>query len=334
MQVFSFYKNDDITRRALHVQLVARISKIIGYALKLNLDLIEAISLGHDIGHTPLGHKGEMFLNELYYAHTRRFFNHNVHSVRNLMIVTNSNLTLQTYDGILCHCGEKAFDEYRPNTIKSFDEFMEMLERCYTEKDYIGTLRPSTLEGCVVRISDMIAYLAKDRQDASKANLCKLKDFENNSLLGNNNIDLIDSIIKNIVKNSMGKPYLKIDGPVYTEICRIKDENNQKIYSSDIVNNPYFDVVKPMMEKIYEKMRADVLNRNYESPIFKHHLNHPILGNCYRNSKVRSIVADVDDIVVDYIASMTDDYFLDLYVHEFIDDELSDGTLWEAQTAL
>lgn len=162
-QVFSFYKNDDITRRALHVQLVARIAKIIGQALELNLDLIEAIALGHDIGHTPFGHKGETFLNELYYDHTKRYFNHNVHSVRNLMIVTKSNLTLQTYDGILCHCGEKAFDEYRPNNIRTFDEFMEVFEKCYTEKDYIRTLRPSTLEGCVVRISDMIAYLKIDR---------------------------------------------------------------------------------------------------------------------------------------------------------------------------
>lgn len=322
-QVFSFYKNDDITRRALHVQLVARISKIIGQALELNLDLIESIALGHDIGHTPFGHKGETFLSELYYDHTNRYFNHNVHSVRNLMIVTNSNLTLQTYDGILCHCGEKAFDEYRPNDIKTFDEFMVVFEKCYTEKDYIGTLRPSTLEGCVVRISDMIAYLAKDRQDASKANLCKMKDFEKSKLLGNNNIEIVDRIIKNIVKNSMGKPYLKIDQLIYDEICRIKDENNQKIYSCDIVDKPYFDIIKPMMGKIYEKMWEDVENRNFASPVFRHHLNHPILGNCYRKGeKDRRIIANVDDIVVDYIASMTDDYFLDLFVHEFPNDEL------------
>mgnify|MGYP002769735962 FL=1 len=321
-QVFSFYKNDDITRRALHVQLVARIAKIIGQALELNLDLIEAIAIGHDIGHTPFGHKGETFLSELYYEHRQRYFNHNVHSVRNLMIVTTSNLTLQTYDGILCHCGEKAFDEYYPNNITTFDEFMEIYEKCYIEKDYIETLRPSTLEGCVVRISDMIAYLAKDRQDASKANLCKMKDFNTNSILGKTNIELVNNIIKNIVKNSMGKSYLKIDKVVYDEMCRIKDENNKKIYSNVVVNRPYFDIVKPMMEKIYEKMRADVENRNFNSPIFKHHLNHPILGNCYRNEKDRSIIANIDDIVVDYIASMTDDYFLDLFMHEFPNDEL------------
>lgn len=322
-QVFSFYKNDDITRRALHVQLVARISKIIGQALELNLDLIEAIALGHDIGHTPFGHKGELFLNELYFEHTKRYFNHNVHSVRNLMIVTNSNLTLQAYDGILCHCGEKAFDEYTPSNIRTFDEFMDIFEKCYTEKDFIGTLRPSTLEGCVVRVSDMIAYLAKDRQDASKADLCKMGDFQKNALLGNSNINIIDCIIKNIVKNSMGKPYLKIDTAVYQEMCEIKKENNEKIYSNDNVNQPYFEIIKPMMRKIYEKMRSDVENRNFYSPIFQHHLNHSILGNCYRKSKEdRKIVANTDDIVVDYIASMTDDYFLDLFVHEFENDEL------------
>lgn len=322
-QVFSFYKNDDITRRALHVQLVARIAKIIGQALELNLDLIEAIALGHDIGHTPFGHKGEKFLNELYYEYTNRYFNHNVHSVRNLMTVTNCNLTLQTYDGILCHCGEKAFDEYRPSNIKDFDEFMQIFEKCYTEEKFINTLRPSTLEGCVVRVSDMIAYLAKDRKDASKAHICKAKDFKNNNLLGDSNSKIINRIVKNIVKNSMGKPYLKIDKPVYDEMCSIRDENYKKIYSNPLVEQPYSEIVRPMMRKIYEKMRSDIENRNFSSPVFQHHLNHSILGNCYRKSKEdRKIVANVDDIVVDYIASMTDDYFLDLFIHEFKDDEL------------
>ena len=81
-QVFSFYSNDDITRRALHVQLVSRIARNIGAVLGLNLDLIEAISLGHDIGHTPFGHAGERFLSELLQNETGRFFNHNVQSVR------------------------------------------------------------------------------------------------------------------------------------------------------------------------------------------------------------------------------------------------------------
>ena len=81
-QVFSFYKNDDISRRAYHVQLVSRIGRNIGSVLNLNTDLIEAISLGHDIGHTPFGHDGERLLDKLYQGRTGRRFNHNVHSVR------------------------------------------------------------------------------------------------------------------------------------------------------------------------------------------------------------------------------------------------------------
>ena len=76
-QVFSFYKNDDITRRALHVQLVSRIARTIGKALNLNLELIEAIALGHDLGHTPFGHAGESILNEIYFSKTGRYFAHN-----------------------------------------------------------------------------------------------------------------------------------------------------------------------------------------------------------------------------------------------------------------
>ena len=105
-QVFSLYKNDDITHRSLHVQLVSRIARTIGKALNLNLDLIEAISLGHDVGHTPFGHTGERFLDEQYANHANRRFAHNVHSVRVLDKIFPLNLTLQTLNGIIAHNGE------------------------------------------------------------------------------------------------------------------------------------------------------------------------------------------------------------------------------------
>ena len=121
-QVFSFYSNDDITRRALHVQLVSRIARNIGAVLGLNLDLIEAISLGHDIGHTPFGHAGERFLSELLQNETGRFFNHNVQSVRVLENMFARNVSLQTLDGILCHNGEFEQQKYRPHFGKTFAE--------------------------------------------------------------------------------------------------------------------------------------------------------------------------------------------------------------------
>ena len=170
-QVFSFYKNDDISRRGLHVQLVSRIARDIGGLLGLNTDLIEAIALGHDIGHTPFGHAGERFLSEIYFSRTGRHFNHNVHSARVLDKITPWNVSLQVLDGVLCHNGEFEQHEYRPQPAKTFADFDREMEACYQEQANIRLLVPMTLEGCVVRISDMIAYVGKDRQDAVRAHL-------------------------------------------------------------------------------------------------------------------------------------------------------------------
>ena len=127
-QVFSFYKNDDIARRALHVQLVSRISRTIGNALGLNPDLIEAIALGHDIGHTPFGHAGEKFLDELMYQTCGRHFSHNIHSVRVLDGIFPYNISLQTLSGIASHDGEMEMCVYEPKPLSSFGEFDEMIE--------------------------------------------------------------------------------------------------------------------------------------------------------------------------------------------------------------
>ena len=127
-QVFSLTKNDDISRRALHVQLVSRIARTIGKTLNLNLELIEAIALGHDIGHTPFGHAGERFLDDLYSDRTGRHFSHNIHSVRVLDKIFPYNITLQTLDGIAAHNGELECIEYRPRPLESFEEFDELIE--------------------------------------------------------------------------------------------------------------------------------------------------------------------------------------------------------------
>ena len=182
-QVFSLVKNDDITRRSLHVQLVSRIARTIGRALNLNLDLIEAIALGHDIGHTPFAHCGEVFLNDLYHKHTGRYFNHNIHSVRVLDKIFPLNLTLQTLSGIAGHNGEIELSEYRPVPMDSFEQFETELEKCYTIPGYANKIQPSTLEGNVVRISDIIAYLGKDRQDAASIQMVEDSAFPTTSVI-------------------------------------------------------------------------------------------------------------------------------------------------------
>ena len=209
-QVFSFYKNDDITRRGLHVQLVSRIARTIGKALGLNLDLIEAISLGHDIGHTPFGHAGESFLDELLFEHTGRHFSHNIHSVRVLDKIFPYNISLQTLNSIAAHDGEMELCEYHPQSLESFAEFDSQIENCYIDKSNIKKLVPCTLEGCVMRISDIIAYLGKDRQDAQKAKIIDTNSYEDTGI-GTQNAEIINNLIVNIVENSYGKSYIKMD---------------------------------------------------------------------------------------------------------------------------
>lgn len=322
-QVFSFYRNDDITRRAVHVQLVSRIARIIGRALRLNLDLIEAIAIGHDVGHTPFGHKGEEFLNDLYFEHTGRYFNHNVHSVRVLQKISNCNLTLQTLNGILCHCGEKAFEKYEPISMDTFGQFNEIVEKCYTQKEYIKNLRPSTLEGCVVRISDMIAYLGKDRQDAAKVKL-HLKYQDN--ILGDNNPDIINTIMTDLVANSIGKPYLSMSEDVFNGITVMLNENNAKIYQLDEVTRPYYECIKPMIRLMYERLLDEISASDYSSLVYHHYLNGSIVGNFYRHPTKRYVETDKhnpNDIVTDFIASMTDDYFVDAFSYLFPNHELA-----------
>ena len=105
-QVFSLCKNDDVSRRATHVQFVSRIARNIGTVLNLNCDLIEAIALGHDIGHTPFGHAGERKLDKILFEAKGKHFNHNIHSARVLGVIFPLNISLQTLDGIICHNGE------------------------------------------------------------------------------------------------------------------------------------------------------------------------------------------------------------------------------------
>lgn len=313
-QVFSFYKNDDITRRGLHVQLVSRIARTIGKALRLNLDLIEAIALGHDIGHTPFGHAGEEFLDELLFFHTGRHFSHNIHSVRVLDSIFPYNISLQTLNGIASHDGEMELSEYRPWPIESFDEFDKQIENCYLDKKNVRKLKPATLEGCVMRISDIIAYLGKDRQDAERAHIVNNSEFSG-SVIGSYNAEIINNLMVNIIENSFGKPYIKMDDEHFEALKKAKTDNYEQIYKSDSVSQELKVSVAPMMGEIYEKLLEDLKSGNEASPIFTHHIDY--VNKAYYKRSTPYIDTEANQIVVDYIASMTDDYFLDLYAHLF-----------------
>ncbi len=314
-QVFSFYKNDDISRRALHVQLVSRIARNIGKILGLNTDLIEAIALGHDIGHTPFGHAGERFLSKLYYENTGRYFNHNVHSVRVLDGIFNLNISLQTLDGILCHNGEFECKEYRPKELSSFDEFDKTVEKCYTDAGKTERLVPSTLEGCVVRICDMIAYVGKDRQDAVKTQHIENESVFDATAIGNFNAMIINNLTVNIIENSYGHNYIKLDDTHYDALKKIKNENYQKIYHDDALSNIYDNTIEPMFKKLYTYLLDRLIRRDRSSVIYKHHID--FVNSRNRNDGYEH--TEPNQTVVDFIASMTDDYFIDLCTYLFGD---------------
>lgn len=314
-QVFSFYKNDDITRRALHVQLVSRIARSIGGVLGLNLDLIEAIALGHDIGHTPFGHAGEHYLSEMYHAETGRFFNHNVHSVRVLDGIFPLNITLDTLDGIIAHNGELEMHEYRPKVMPDFDTFDKMVESCYTDESNIAKIIPSTLEGCVVRVSDIIAYLGKDRQDAQRAKLIDTKNSFGDGAIGTINAEIINNLMVNIIEHSYGKPYIMLDAEHFRGLQEAKRLNYTAIYKNEQVSRVLDGTVKPMMQKMYTRLLSDLKSGNESSPIFKHHIDF-VSGNHYA-APTPYMETEPNQIVVDYIASMTDDYCAELYEYLF-----------------
>ena len=332
-QVYSLVKNDDVTRRSLHVQLVSRIARTIGRALHLNLDLIEAIALGHDIGHPPFAHTGEKYLNELYFQYAGRYFNHNIHSVRVLDGIFPFNISLQVLDGIAGHNGEFELEECHPVPLRDFAEFDQRIEQCYTERGGANKIQPSTLEGAVVRVSDIVAYLGTDRQDAQRINMVSPGAFID-SALGSINAEIINNLVVNIIENSYGKNFIKLDSSHFKALQEGKRANYRLIYESGSLRSQMDHTIRPMMGEIYGQLLEDLrLGKTY-SPIFTHHIDY--IKQTHYKRTVPYEKTEHNQMVVDYIASMTDDYFVDLHHFLFPDSDLAveyrgyfDGEVYE-----
>ena len=211
-QVFYLIKNDHITHRVLHVQLVSKIARTIGRFLGLNEDLIEAIALGHDIGHTPFGHDGERFLSRLCEKHGIGSFQHNLQSVHFLERVERKgrgwNLCLQTLDGILCHDGEVHDQRLKPIWDKDFARFDEDLAA--KRRDPRRALMPMSLEGCVVRMADTIAYIGRDIEDAIRLGLVARADLPDVAVkvLGSTNGTIVYNLVTDVIRHSYRQPLL------------------------------------------------------------------------------------------------------------------------------
>ena len=305
-QVFTRSSNDHISKRITHVQLVSKIARTIGRALGLNEDLCEAIALGHDIGHTPLGHEGEAMLNELSLRELGEYFAHNIQSVRHLMCVEKNgeglNLCVQVYDGIMCHNGEILDSTYSP-VKKDINEFLLEYNDSYKDLAKSNKNHPMTLEGCVVRISDVIGYIGRDIEDAIMIGKIKREDIPKNivDVLGCTNKDIVNTIILDIINNSMNKPYIKMSDDVYNALFSLKKFNYENIYKYSLTEEKK-EYYRSGMNKIFDRYLNDIKNNNHDSIIFKIFLDDQSDSYLDNTSDKRK--------VIDFIAGMTDELFL------------------------
>lgn len=266
-QVFISPVEDHYRTRLTHTLEVAQISRTLARALRLNEDLAEAIALGHDLGHTPFGHAGEYVLDAILTENYGRHFYHNEQSVRVVEVIEKEgkglNLCREVIDGILNH----------------------------TPDDPL----PATLEGQIVRLSDRIAYLRHDIEDALRAKVLTVKQLPGKHLkiLGKN---ILDRIVRSIVSHSRGKPKIAMDRKVQDAMDGLYDFMYKNVYT-----NP---TAKSEESKIPELLRQ----------LFRHyHYDLKFQKGLQEEAQLQH--------TVDFIAGMTDRYAINKFQELFVPDE-------------
>ncbi|MBC2716448.1 MAG: HD domain-containing protein [Desulfobacteraceae bacterium] len=304
-QVFYLIKNDHITHRMLHVQLVSRVARTIGRFLGLNEDLIEAIAIGHDIGHPPFGHDGERILSKICTSFNIGGFHHNVQSVHFLEKVERKgrgwNLCLQTLDGILCHDGEIHNLRVEPISGKKFSDLESEIE--HKKSGDPVSLIPMSLEGCVVRFSDTVSYIGRDIEDAIRLGLINRSELpqESMSRLGDTNGKIVYSLVTDILLNSSGKPYVSFSPEVSDALKLLKKFNYDRIYMNPVVKKE-LSKIERLFKEMFSRFLDDITEKRISSPVFKNFIDGMsddyMAGHCPA------------EVIRDFIAGMTDQYFL------------------------
>ncbi|CCJ35330.1 dGTP triphosphohydrolase [Methanoculleus bourgensis MS2] len=310
-QVFYLVENDHITHRVLHVQLASKIARTIGRPLGLNEDLIEAIALGHDIGHAPYGHLGEEILDGLCREQGIGGFMHNVQSVRFLDSVEDCDLTLQVLDGILCHNGEVHNQSLRVEGEADWDSFAEKQRKIEDGGDAL----PLTSEGCVVRCADSISYLGRDLADALEVEIIDERDLEE---FPENCIDLfgitgkeafcdinrtvLDVLIKDIITTSYDSDCIAFSDEASASVAAFKDFNMEHIYQSPKLRKNE-EKIRVMFRYLFDQVLDDIKEEREDSPVYVELLHAPWASRRYIDA------ARLAELTRDFIAGMTDRYF-------------------------
>ncbi len=304
-QVFYLVDNDHITHRVLHVQFLSKIARDVGRFLGLNEDLIEAIALGHDIGHAPFGHDGERYLSDMCHRHGIGGFQHNVQSVRFLDRIERKgrgwNLSLQVLDGILCHDGEIHEQSLRPQAGKTFADLDREME--LKNNDPSANLTPMTLEGCVVRLADTISYIGRDIEDAIRLNLISRDEIPLNcaTLLGTTNGAIVYNLVEDVIKNSMERDGVGFSREVSETLRELKSFNYERIYQNPKIKGEVGKIGR-LVETLFELYLEDFDKENRESDLFSGFLDG--MSRDYLDNHSPA------EVVRDFIAGMTDEFFM------------------------
>lgn len=300
-QVFFDPQNDHVCTRMEHVLYVAYLAETIGKALALNTDLIRAIALGHDLGHAPFGHAGEASLDQLLQAVDPTLtFSHELHGLRVVDHLSEHkgayglNLTFEVRDGIASHCGER-YDEFHLSPMREKEE--AHLHR--------GSLRhdpPATMEGCVVRFADRMAYVGRDIEDATRSGLLFFDELPGDirTILGRNNSEIVDTLVKDVIENSMDQEAIIMSERIGQALKRLIEINYEKIYLAPRVRRyeaQVGNILEALFEYYLDLAQGEEADISPPAQAFRDYMKrHP-----------EPEAAPVR-IVTDYIAGMTDPY--------------------------
>ncbi|HVN71499.1 MAG TPA: HD domain-containing protein [Desulfomonilia bacterium] len=309
-QVFYLVGHQGISHRVIHVQLLSRIARTIGRKLGLNDDLIEAIAIGHDIGHPPFGHDGEFYLDGLCRDAGIGPFRHNVQAIQSLEHIEKSglglNLTLQVLDGILCHNGEMTEQAVSPEAMYGFDDLDRKIQNALEGK----VILPMTMEGCLVRVADTVSYIGRDIEDAISLGIISRKDLPKDivRILGDTNGKIVYALVEDLTLYSTGEAIV-YSPRIFKSLLTLKEFNYEHIYTNPKVKAES-SKIKAMYSLIFSRLVEDVMEKKRSSPVFSSFL--AMMGERYIHRH------NTFEMVRDFISGLTDSTFLRIFTELFV----------------
>jgi dGTPase len=312
---FASMLDEQLSSRSIHTLSVAQIARTIGRLLRLNVDLIEAIALGHDLGHPPFGHDGEKYLSAVSEKYGIGQFHHNLQSLRIVDEIAKKgeglNLTFQVREGLLSHDGEVHDQKLIPEPDKTEKDLQHFIDS--KEAGEQISMMPMTMEGCVVRITDTIAYVGQDIEDAIRIGLIRREQLPEvcGSVLGDDNGKIIETLVKDVAEQSYGHNYICFSKKISDALRSLKEFNYKYIYRSKKLKINHERIARGF-EILFSAFMADLESEKSGSTIFTDFLN---------GKKARYLSHTSNPLKVrDYISGMTDRYFTEILRRQIVPD--------------